>query len=187
MTYGDQAFRFRGEGFRDEPDFRPETPSSTPVFRPGTYNPDDYDQSATETTGNLSRRAVTAAELDDVFDDPEHGDPGMDRMTVHVLWEVVLLVALAGLAFWFYHSHKAGLTGQGLHGVMLAAASLGFLTVGVGLSLRAGVVNLAVGPIAAGSALFFATHSDRGLLVTIGIALGLAIAVGVAIGLVTVV
>jgi ribose/xylose/arabinose/galactoside ABC-type transport system permease subunit len=187
MTYGDQAFRFRGEGFRDEPDFRPETPSSTPVFRPGTYNPDDYSTSTDTDTNTVSRRGVTAAELDDVFDDPQHGDPGMDRMTVHVLWEAVLLLGTVGLAFWYYHSHKAGLTGTGLRALMLSAAALGFLTIGIGLSLRAAAVNLAVGPIAAACAVFFATHSDRGMAATVGIALGLALAAGVGIGLVTVV
>src|SRR5262245_39517776 len=113
MTYGDQAFRFRGEGFRDEPDFRPESTPTTPTYRPGTYNPDEHAES-TDTTNTLARRNPTAAELDDVFDDPQDGDPGMDRMTVHVLWEVVLLVATLGLAFWFYHAHRGGLSGDGL-------------------------------------------------------------------------
>src|SRR5256885_3181872 len=120
MTYGDQAFRFRGEGFRDEPDFRPEPVASTPVFRPGTYNPDDYAADSDATTGTVARRTPTPAELDDVFDDPDHGDPGMDRMTVHVLWEVVLLVAGVGLALWFSHAHPAAFTGSGLRALLLS-------------------------------------------------------------------
>src|SRR2546423_10001536 len=188
MTYGDQAFRFRGEGFRDEPDFGPETPTSTPVYRPGTYTPEDPAAPTGDvtTTGSVPRRAVTAAELDDVFDDPQHGDPGMDRMGVRVLWEAGLLLATGGLAFWFYHSYQAGVTGAGLRVLLLTAATLGFLTIGLGLSLRAGAVNLAVGPIAAACAVFLAGHSDRSLVVTIGIALALALGVGVAIGLLTV-
>src|SRR2546429_5613660 len=171
MTYGDQAFRFRGEGFRDEPDFRPENTTSTPVYRPGTYNPDEY-VPPTETTNSLpSRRAVTAAELDDVFDDPQLGEPGMDRMAVHVLWELVLAIATVGLALWFYHSHKVGVTGSGLRDLLLSGAVLGFLTIGIGISLRAGVVNLAVGPTAAASALFLASHVERGVGPTIGITL----------------
>src|SRR6266536_1643126 len=179
MTYGDQAFRFRGEGFRDEPDFRPETPSSTPVYRPGTYDPDDYSAPA-EPTNPPPRRSVTAAELDDVFDDPRYGDPGMDRMSVHLLWEIVLLVATVGLALWYYHSHQAGMTGTGLRTLLLSAATLGFLTVGMGLSLGAGAVAVA-------SALFFAGHTDRGVTATLGITLLLAVGVGVGIGLLTVV
>src|SRR5436305_399852 len=179
MTHGDQAFRFRGEGFRDEPDFHPEPAPSTPTY-PGTYNPDEYAAPTDPATNALPRRDPTPAELDDVFDDPQDGDPGMDRMTVHVLWEVVLLAATLGLAFWFYHSHRTGLSGDGLRTLLLAGATLGFLTVGMGLSLRAGVVNLAVGPIAATSAVFFAGHTDRPLAVTIAIALGLAVGAGAA-------
>src|SRR5947207_1054133 len=133
MSYG---------GFRDERD----NTSSTPVYRPPSYT-EDYPAPAESTsTLGFSRRAVTPAELDDVFDDPSVGDPGMERMVVHALWELVLLVATAGLAAKFYHTHRAGLTGDGLRGVLLTAATLGFLTLAAGLSLRAGVVNLAVGP-----------------------------------------
>src|SRR5947207_3747638 len=137
MTHGDQVFRFRGEGFRDEPDFRPDpaspSTSSTPVYRPGTYDPEEYalTSPSSETTNAMPRHTVTATELDHVFDDPQHGDPGMDRMPVHVLWEAVLLVATAGLAFWFYHSYRLALSGTGLHALLLSAATLGFLTIGV--------------------------------------------------------
>jgi ribose/xylose/arabinose/galactoside ABC-type transport system permease subunit len=109
----------------------------------------------------------------------------MDRVTVHVLWEAVLLAATLGLAFWFYHSQRTGLSGGGLHTLLLAGAVLGFLTIGMGLSLRAGAVNLAIGPIAAMSAVYLAMHTDRSLGVTVGIALGLAIGAGAAIGLAT--
>jgi ribose/xylose/arabinose/galactoside ABC-type transport system permease subunit len=196
MAYDDS--RFRGEpGFREEPDFRLDNglseattlggASNAAIYTPGSYSPSYSGNSseATEGTVGLSRR-LSQAQLDDVFDDPEHGDPGMDRMTVHVLWEVVLLAATVGLALWFSHAHHAGVSGSGLRGLLLAGATLGFLTIGVGLSLRAGAVNLAVGPIAAACALFYATHSDRGLATTIGIALVLAGAAGVAIGLATV-
>ena len=187
MTYGDQAFRFRGEGFRDEPEFRPEGTTSTPVYRPETYNPDEY-VPPTEATSSLpSRRAVTAAELDDVFDDPQLGELGMDRMAVHVLWEIVLAVATIGLALWFYQSHRAEMGGAGIRTLLVSGAVLGFLTLGVGLSLRAGVVNLAVGPTAAASALFLATHVERGVGPTIEIILLLAAGAGVALGLLTVI
>jgi len=174
MSYG---------GFREERD----NTSSTPVYRPPSYT-EDYPAPAESTsTLGFSRRAVTPAELDDVFDDPGIGDPGMDRMAVHAVWELVLLLATAGLAGWFYHTHRAGLTGDGLRGVLLTAATLGFLTLAAGLSLRAGVVNLAVGPVAVAAALFFATHSNHGFLRTVAMTLPLAAAAGLVIGLVTVV
>src|SRR5438105_12516392 len=150
MTYGDQAFRFRGEGFRDEPDFRPETPTSTPVYRPGTYTPEEPAAPTGDvtTTGSLPRRAVTAAELDDVFDDPQHGDPGMDRMGVHVLWEAVLLLATGGLAFWFYHSYRAGATGAALRFFLLTGPTRAFLPIGLALPLPPAPANLPSGPFA---------------------------------------
>ncbi len=49
-------------------------------------------------------RAVTAAELDGVFDDPIHGEPGRDRFAVHVAWEIVLLVAAVAMALQLNHS-----------------------------------------------------------------------------------
>src|SRR5206468_1150206 len=98
----------------------------------------------------------------------------------------VLLLATGGLAFWIYHTHRAALTGDGLRSVLLLAATLGFLTLAMGLSLRAGVPNLAVGPVAVASAVFFATHSNHGFLRTIAITLPLAAAVGLVIGLFTV-
>ena len=34
---------------------------------------------------------VPAAVLENVFDDPPHGEPGRDRIGVHVVWESLLL------------------------------------------------------------------------------------------------
>ncbi|HEY2674762.1 MAG TPA: ABC transporter permease [Rugosimonospora sp.] len=188
MTYGDQGYRFRGEGFRDEPDFRADT-GSTPTYQPGGQSADSAGSTAAEGTGslNLDRRGVSPAELDDVFDDPDHGDPGMDRMGVHMIWELLLLLATVGMAVYFEQTHHAQISGAPLRGLLLNAAVLGFLAIGVGLSLRAGVVNLAAGSTAAAAALFFASHSDRGLIPTAGVTLLLAAGVGAAIGLLVVV
>jgi ribose/xylose/arabinose/galactoside ABC-type transport system permease subunit len=185
MAYGDQGYRFRGEGFRDEPDFRADT-GSTPTFQPG-YGATDYTATSPAETSAPTRRVVTSAELDDVFDDPEHGDPGMDRMGVHMVWELLLLIATVGMAVYFRQTHHAGVAGDSLRHLLLDAAALGFLAIGIGLSLRASVVNLAVGPIAAAAALFVASHTDRGLIPTAGVTLLLAGGVGVAIALLVVV
>jgi ribose/xylose/arabinose/galactoside ABC-type transport system permease subunit len=83
-----------------------------------------------------------------------------------------------------YRGHRESVSGAALRDLMLAGASLGPVTVGMGLSLRAAAPNLAVGPIAYASALFFAGHIDRGgalvaavVTVLIGLGVGLAIAV----------
>src|SRR5690348_17159845 len=108
MAYDDS--RFRGEpGFREEPDFRlggvaEESPtlggnSGSSVYTPGAYPVGDYGASSDTTVGLGGRRTPSQAQLDDVFDDPDHGDPGRDRMSVHALWEVVLLLGVAALAY----------------------------------------------------------------------------------------
>src|SRR4051794_599786 len=83
MAYDDS--RFRGEpGFREEPDFRvPEdaptldrSPASS-IYSPGAYPVNDYGPAPE----SPRRTTPSAAQLTDVFDDPEHGDPGRDRMT----------------------------------------------------------------------------------------------------------
>lgn len=192
MTYADS-----GQGFRDEPRFRGEQgfreetgahadTGRTPGYRTGDYPVANYPEEPDQTTVAATPQPVGAATLDDVFDNPEHGEPGMDRMSVHVIWEVVLLLGCVGVFILFRQSQPAGVSGAALKDLLLYAASLGFVTMGMALSLRAGVVNLAVGPIAAGSALFFAGHSDRNLLATIGVCALLAAAVGVAIAVLAV-
>src|SRR5262245_7059504 len=193
MAYDDS--RFRGEpGFRDEPDFRLDnglsdattlggTPSAS-VYTPGSYSLSNYSSGAgdqTDGTLSLSRRP-SRAQLDDVFDDPEHGDPGRDRMVVHVVWEILLLLAAVGAWYLLYRSHREMVTGNALRELMVSIASLGLVTLGIGLSLRAAAPNLAVGPIAYASALFFASHIDRGgTLVAATVTALLALAVGLAI------
>ena len=177
MAYDDS--RFRGEpGFRDEPEFRPRTDTadtsslgngSGSLYNPGSYPVTGYPPGTADTgdtTLGLGRRKPSAAQLEDVFDDPSHGDPGRDRMAVHFLWELLLLLATAGVAYLLYRGHRSTITGAGLRDLMVVAATLGFLVLGMGVSLRAAVPNLAVGPIAYGSALFFAAHADRGLVTT---------------------
>src|SRR6185437_9465758 len=187
MVYDDS--RYRGEpGFRDEPDFRssgvPEdAPSVSSIYSSGSYPVDDYSPASDSTLTIASNRRATpsAAVLDGVFDDPEHGDPGRDRMGVHVLWELVLLLGAAALAFLLRDADAAALKGDGLKDLFLFAVEIGLVAVGMGLSLRAHSVNLAVGPIAYASALFFADGSDQGLLVTAGLTLVLALGAGVVI------
>ncbi|GGM33887.1 ABC transporter permease [Dactylosporangium sucinum] len=196
MAYDDS--RFRGEpGFREEPDFRsggvPEDAptlgvSNQSVYTPGSYPASsDYSVPPTETTLGLGRRTTpSAAQLDDVFDDPEHGDPGRDRMAVHALWEMVLLLATASLLYLLRDARPEALRGAELDTLLLGIAELGLVAAAVGLTLRAGAVNLAVGPIAYASSLFFADNSDRGLLTTAGITALIALGVGVVVAVLVV-
>jgi ribose/xylose/arabinose/galactoside ABC-type transport system permease subunit len=114
------------------------------------------------------RRAVSQAALGDVFDDPAHGEPGRDRIAVHVAWEVVLLIAAGGLAFLLYRENAAALRGAALDALLVSAAALGLLAVGASLALRAGVPNLALGPVAVAAGLHFAEQGDRGVVTAAG-------------------
>jgi ribose/xylose/arabinose/galactoside ABC-type transport system permease subunit len=166
--------RFRGEpGFREEPDFR-----SSPSYQTGSYPVGDYGEPQMAPEPVAIGRRMPPAVLDDVFDDPEHGDPGRDRMSVHVAWEAVLLVAVAALAYLLYRDQPDALRGAGRNGLLVYGAALGLLAIGAGLTLRAGAPNLAIGPAAMIAGLFFAKNGYHGVLIAGGEAVGVAALAG---------
>jgi ribose/xylose/arabinose/galactoside ABC-type transport system permease subunit len=130
---------------------------------------------------------VPAAVLENVFDDPAHGEPGRDRVAVHMVWELVLLVALGALAFLLWRENADALRGAGLRSLLVDVVALGLLALAAGLSLRTGAVNLAVGPVAVAAALHFAEQGDRGVPVAMGPAAVVAAAGGLVLALVVVV
>jgi ribose/xylose/arabinose/galactoside ABC-type transport system permease subunit len=183
MAYDDS--RFRGEpGFRDEPDFGPQAGTSDDDA--GTYAPGSYpvvtslSAPSTDTIG-LNRRTPSAAQLDDVFDDAAHGELGRDRMAVHALWELLLLLGVAALVYLLRTAQPAALRGAGLQDLFITTTVLGLVTVGMAVSLRAAAPNLALGPVTYAAALFFASNSSRGLLPTAGVTVLLALGVGLVI------
>ncbi len=181
MTYPEER------GFRVEPEFRQASGSLEGMpDNPGEamYVPQTSTQLALP--AGPPARAVTAAELDGAFDDPEHGEPGRDRFAVHVLWEVVLVLVGAGLAFAVLHKHSGALSGVHLRTLMVTATFFGLLALGAGISLRAGAVNLALGPIMLLSGLYFGQHLRDGFYRAAGFGLVLALACGLVIALVVV-
>ena len=112
-----------------------------------------------------------------------HETESNDRLTVHLLWEGVLLLFTAALIYLLRGSSPAALRGTNLKELLVSCAVVGLLAVGVGFSLRAAVPNLALGPVAYGSAVFFADRSAGGLttaaLVTsvVGVGVGVFLAV----------
>jgi len=169
-----------GDGLRVEPDYR--NPSGTPEGYPDELDP--ITSYPAGTAALLPSRALTTAELEGAFDDPQHGEPGRDRLGVHLLWEVVLMLGAIGFWFMVYRSQSAAITGTGLHQVLVSASVTGVLALAAGLSLRAGAVNLAVGPIFVLAGLVFADRSHAGFTTAAGIAIGVAAACGLVIGLV---
>ncbi|MGC4895060.1 ABC transporter permease [Micromonospora sp. DT31] len=130
---------------------------------------------------------VPAAVLENVFDDPAHGEPGRDRVAVHVLWEFLLLAGLAAVTWLLWREDADALHGTALKTLLVDVAGLGLLTLAAGLSLRAAAPNLAVGPVALAAALHFAEQGDRGQRDALLPALAVAAAAGLALALAVVV
>ncbi|MFG2055382.1 ABC transporter permease [Micromonospora sp. NPDC048930] len=130
---------------------------------------------------------VPATVLENVFDDPSHGEPGRDRIAVHVVWEILLLAGLAVAGWLLWRENPDALRGGGLKSLLVDVAGLGMLALAAGLSLRAAAVNLAIGPVAVAAALHFAEQGDRGVREALLPALVVAALGGLALGLTVVV
>lgn len=149
---------------------------------PGVYRP----------TGTTAADMRGRPELDDTATrlsaaPPEpptrFGEEGRDRMGIHVGWEIVLLLAAAVICFLLYRLDPTSLKRPSLDTLLLSGTSIGLLTMGAGLSMRAGVPNLAVGPIAIAAALQFAENGDKGLVASSWPAIAIAAVGGLVIAL----
>jgi len=178
MTHPDDQTR---DAMRVEPDYR--NPSGTPEGFPDDIEPITSYTGGRTTVPDYPARGLTTAELDGAFDDPAHGEPGRDRIGIHLIWELVLLVGAALLAFAVARTNGA-LSSANLHALLVEAAILGVLALGAGLSLRAGTPNLAVGPIFVLAGLLFADRSSTGFNAASGAAVGAAAICGLALALV---
>src|SRR5262249_25531602 len=104
--------------------------------------------------------------------------PGRDRMAVHALWEIVLLLGVGAMGYLLRATEPAALGGTELKDLMLFAAEIGLVTVAMAASLRTSAPNLALRPLVYASALFFTGNSSRGLLPTAGVTGLIALGVG---------
>ena len=112
------------------------------------------------------------------------GDDGpRDRLGIHLGWEIVLLLAVAAIGYLLYRLDPASLRRPALDTLLITGTSIGLLALGAGLTMRAGVPNLALGPIALAGALHYAEQGDRGLLDAALPALGIAAVGGLLVGL----
>jgi hypothetical protein len=170
--------RYRGEGFRQELEFREGSTTATAA-------PPVAPDSTAEST-DLAVRPAPARNLDYVFDDPADGEPGRDRVLVHGLWELVLAVAVGVLGYLLYRERPAAFADDGLRDLMLTVAAFGALVAASAVALRAAAPNLAVGSVAVAAAFHFTGNSGGGLLRPMLLVVGLAAAVGAAQALVTV-
>jgi ribose/xylose/arabinose/galactoside ABC-type transport system permease subunit len=75
-----------------------------------------------------------------------------DRVWVHVVWEALLLAAVAGAAVALSVLGADAFSGRSLDLLLVQVAGVGLVATGLACSLRAAVPNLAVGAIAASAA-----------------------------------
>jgi hypothetical protein len=203
MAYDDSTFRrhggdgstdndpspFRANGFTAA-DYRGRRRGQTDADESGAHN---------MTHVNESQRLVSVtssgAGAVGVVDDPppapgesarDARDSGRDRLGIHLGWEVVLLLATAAVGYLLYRLDPASLRRPALDTLLISGVAIGMLTVGAGLTLRAGVPNLAIGPIAVASALNFAENGDLGVLRAALPAVGIAAAGALAVALIVV-
>jgi hypothetical protein len=110
-------------------------------------------------------------------------DDGRDRLGIHIGWEIVLLLAAAAIGYLLYRLDGTSLRRPALDGLLITGTVIGLLAMGAGLTLRAGVPNLAVGPIALAAALQYAENGDKGLVQAAAPALVIAAIGGLLVGL----
>jgi ribose/xylose/arabinose/galactoside ABC-type transport system permease subunit len=145
------------------------------------YEEAGRDRSAEPSSG------VPSAVLENVFDDPSHGEPGRDRIGVHLGWELVLFAGLAAVGWLLWQDDPAALREGNLRTLLVDAVGLGLLALAAGVSLRTAAPNLAVGPVALAAALHYAEQGDRGLPESIGPAVAVAAVGGLVLALAVVV
>ncbi|GIF25277.1 hypothetical protein BJ973_007529 [Actinoplanes tereljensis] len=114
-------------------------------------------------------------------------DDGRDRLGIHLGWEVVLLLAAGAFGFLLWQLDKNAFQRPALDALLITGATIGLLTLGAGLTLRAGVPNLAIGPIALAASLHYAEQGDLGLVKAAVPALIIAAAGAIVVGLLIVV
>ncbi len=163
MAYDETAFRRPGESTGE---------SDPAAYRRRVQLDDTAGGSTLDQSLSAPVSAIPAAE-----------DDGRDRLGVHLGWEIVLLVAAGVIGFLLWRENSAVLQRPALDGLLVVAAAIGLVTLGAGLSLRAGVPNLAIGPIVLAAEFQFAENGDKGILQALVPALIIAAVGGLIVGL----
>ena len=112
--------------------------------------------------------------IDDQADDHE---VTVDRLGIHMVLEVLLLVGFAAALFLFYRADAAPLsTDVGRQIVTVATVPLLLSAIAASLALRVGTVNLAGGAVAVAAAVLFSEYAGQGLAVAVAMAVAGALA-----------
>jgi hypothetical protein len=170
MTYDETSYRRQAE----------EQASDPAAYRANTLAAAEQRRRATEMMDDTAADG-SATPLGD------GGDDGRDRLGIHLGWEVILLLAAAAFGVLLYRLDPNSLKRPALDILLVTGASIGLLALGAGLTLRAGVPNLALGPVALAASLQYAEQGDQGLLKAMLPAVLLAAAGGLVVGVLIVV
>jgi hypothetical protein len=128
---------------------------------------------AEDSTGPSAYRANTLAaaeqlrraeEADVDATSTSFDERGRDRLGIHLGWEVLLLIAAGVFGFLLYRLEPNSLQRPALDTLLVSGAAIGLLALGAGLTMRAAVPNLALGPIAMAASLHYAEQGDQGLI-----------------------
>jgi hypothetical protein len=162
----------------DETSYRQQSEESADpaAYRANTLAAAEQRRRASEMMDETTAADGTGAPVVTVADD------GRDRLGIHLGWEVVLLLAAAAFAVVLFHLDPSSLKRPALDTLLVTGASIGLLALGGGLTLRAGVPNLALGPIALAASLQYAEQGDQGLLKAMLPAVLIAAAGGLVVG-----
>lgn len=113
------------------------------------------------------------------------GESPSDRMAVHVVWEIGLLLLACGVLFALTRSSAGPFAEGSWSGLFAALAPVIMLVSAMAVSLRVGAVNLAVGPVALLAAWMFVDASGSGSAVALAMGLGVAAFVGIVLATLT--
>ncbi len=131
-----------------------------------------------DSTSQMSIRPAKAVSRSD-------DDAPSDRMAVHVVWEIGLLLLAGGVLFALTQASGGPFAEGSWSGLFAAVAPVIMLATAMAVSLRVGAVNLAVGPIALLSAWMFVDASGSGSAMALGVGLGVAAFVGIVLATLT--
>ncbi|THV28004.1 hypothetical protein [Glycomyces paridis] len=126
-----------------------------------------------DTTATMSLGSPGVSTTDGAADSPA------DRMAVHVVWEIGLLLLGGGVLFALTQSASGPFADGSWSAFTAALAPVVLLACAMAVSLRVGAVNLAVGPIALIAAWMFVDASGSGSAVALAMGLGAAAFVGI--------
>ncbi|GAA2144538.1 hypothetical protein [Glycomyces algeriensis] len=108
-----------------------------------------------------------------------------DRMAVHLVWEIGLLLLAGGVLFALTQSGSGPFADGSWTGFFAALAPVTMLATAMAVSLRVGAVNLAAGPIALIAAWMFVDASGSGAAMALGVGLGVAAFIGIVLATLT--